>query len=98
MRKLVLGLALFSLPCLHAQELQRRTSVLPPKPEPVSLVEAGVNANTPIPEGMVWAPNFLDTEFQAREVNSCAMCLAPITFRQATLTKKRQACGRAYSV
>jgi len=93
--KLILALALLLFAtAVQAQELDRRPDA--PKTNdltvPVAaypLVQKLLYLNTVIPDGMVWVPR--GELWHAEELNSCAWCAKPMTFKQAVFDKKASA-------
>jgi hypothetical protein len=86
----VLVLLLF-VPVIHAQELDRRpdapkTNDLTNAVPQIPLTQPLLYPNTPIPDGMVWEPR--GKVWHAEELNSCAWCGKPMTFKNAAFDKK----------
>jgi hypothetical protein len=86
----VLGFLLFAATS-HAQDLDRRpdapkTNNLTAPSATGSLVQDLIFPNTPIPDGMVWVPR--GKVWHAEELNSCAWCTKPMTFRHAVFDRK----------
>ena len=100
--KLILALVLLLFAtAVHAQELDQRpnapkTNDLTFTAAPYPLVQKLLYANTLIPEGMVWVPR--GQLWHAEELNSCAWCAKPMTFKQAVFDKKASAMFLAVTV
>jgi hypothetical protein len=82
---------LLSATASQAQELDRRpdapkTNDLTVPATPYPLVQKLLYPNTLIPDGMVWVPR--GEWWHAEELNSCAWCGKPMTFKQAAFDKK----------